>query len=209
MQNAQSPGSASAPRAGEVGVLQMASMLDAVLSAECVGWARAAQYAVLDGDEPGAVVLRHTDPAAGRYILRSRAEGRVELFASVDGEEESVLYAAGMAVMERYLVGVLADELREDLDLPYLELPWADARDLAAGYEITPLERGFRVLRRSGGGPPIAAARDETLSLVKLVPLSHFLGWSVAELTRSFRDPAGAPFLVGGRYATGPKAPPR
>lgn len=179
-----------------------------MLSAACVGWAQAARYAVLDGDEPGSVVLRHVDPAAGRYILRSRAEGRVELFLSVDGEEESVLFAAGMAVMERYLVGVLADELREDLGLPYLELPWTDARDLADGYEITALERGFRVLRRSGGGPPIAAARDETIGLVKLVPLSHFLGWSVDELTRSFRDPDGAPLLVGGRYAPGLKASP-
>lgn len=178
-------------------------MVGVVLSAECVGWARAAQYSVVDGDEPGAVVLSHVDPAVGGYILRSRAEGRVELFGSVDGEEESLLYAAGTTVMERYLVGVLADELREDLDLPYLELPWAVPGDLAAGYEITPLERGFRVLRRRGGGPPIAAARDETLSLVKLVPLSHFLGWSVAELTKSFRHPEGAPLLVNGRYARG------
>jgi hypothetical protein len=81
-------------------------MVGVVLSAECVSWARAAQYAVVDGDEPGDVVLSHANPAAGRYTLRSRAEGRVELFGSLDGEEESLLYAAGMPVMERYLVGV-------------------------------------------------------------------------------------------------------
>ena len=170
------------------------------MSPECVRWAQAAQYEVLDGDTPGDVVLAHTNSAAGRYIVRSRPRGHVELFGELDGEEESLLYASGMAVMERYLVGVLADELREDLDLPYLELPWA-AASLADGFDITALERGFRMLRPRGGGPPVAAARDETLSLVKLVPLSHFLGWSVAELTRAFRHPMGKPLLVKGRYA--------
>lgn len=174
------------------------------MSADCVRWAQAAQYAVLDGDDPGDVVLAPANSAAGRYIVRSRPRGHVELFEEFDGEEEALLYAAGLPVVERYLVGVLADELREDLDLPYLELPWSAATDLADGFEITDLQRGFRMLRPRGGGPPVAAARDETLSLVKLVPLSHFMGFGVAELTKAFRHPDGAPLLVRGRYARKP-----
>ena len=45
------------------------------------------------------------------------------------------------------------------------------------------------------------AAPDPTLSLVSLVPLSHLLGWSIADLKQSMLDAEGAPFLDQGRYA--------
>ena len=45
-------------------------------------------------------------------------------------------------------------------------------------------------------------ARDETLSLVELVPLSHFMALDLASLNRAFVNPDGALPLAGGRYRT-------
>lgn len=50
--------------------------------------------------------------------------------------------------------------------------------------------RGYRTLTRTGRGP-VAAAPDPTLSLLALVLLSHFLGWTIPDLKRSFLSPAG------------------
>ena len=40
----------------------------------------------------------------------------------------------------------------EDLDLPLLDLPW-EPGDLAEGFELTDMVRGYRTLERAGGGP--------------------------------------------------------
>ncbi|MFL0242742.1 Imm61 family immunity protein [Mycobacterium sp. SMC-17] len=94
---------------------------------------------------------------------------------------------------------MLGDDIREDLELDYLELPWTP--DLTApGYVLGPFTNGYRTLRRIDGSP-VAAARDETLSLVKLVPLSHFLtARDLDALKRAFLSPTGEPLLVNGHY---------
>ncbi|GAB4965639.1 hypothetical protein MAHJHV53_05850 [Mycobacterium avium subsp. hominissuis] len=94
---------------------------------------------------------------------------------------------------------IFADDIREDLDLPLLELGW-NKEDLANGFQLSGMVRGYRTLRRADGGP-VAAAPDETLSLLVLVPLSHFLRWSLTDLKRSFLSPEGKPLLRDGRYA--------
>jgi hypothetical protein len=65
---------------------------------------------------------------------------------------------------------------------------------------LTDMVRNYRTLTRTGSGP-VAAAPDPTMSLLTLVPLSHFLSWSIAELKRAFLAPDGAPLLRHGRYA--------
>ena len=59
--------------------------------------------------------------------------------------------------------------------------------------------RGYRTLTRTGRGP-VAAAPDPTLSLLALVLLSHFLGWTIPDLKRSFLSPAGRSPSWQGRY---------
>lgn len=145
-------------------------------------------------------VLRPADHGIGWYCIRARGRGRVELTeVDPDGVEHSDLFAAGMDVLERYLIGAIGDSVREDLALPYLDMPWTvDA--LAPGYTLGPLTRGFRTLSRADGSP-VAAAHDETASLAKLVPLSHFMALDLATLKQVFRDPIGAPLLTAdGRY---------
>lgn len=93
---------------------------------------------------------------------------------------------------------MFADDIREDLDLPFLDLR-DTISDLAAGYRLSDMERGYRTLTRSDG-QPVAAAPDPALSLMALVPLSNFLGWSIADLKRSFLSPAGAPLIRNGSY---------
>ena len=95
---------------------------------------------------------------------------------------------------------IFADDIREDLDLPLLDLPW-DRADLADGFALSEMVRGYRTLRWNDGGRPAAAAPDETLSMLALVPMSHYLRRSLANLKRSFLGPAGAPLLRHGRYA--------
>ncbi len=94
---------------------------------------------------------------------------------------------------------IFADDLREDLDLPYLPLPWA-ADQVAPGFEISEIVRGYRTLTRTGRGP-VAAAPDPVLSLVALVPLSHLLLWPAEAVRMSFMSETGAPLLCAGGYA--------
>jgi hypothetical protein len=98
------------------------------------------------------------------------------------------------------LGGALGDEIRDDLGLRYLEMPFR-AENVAKGFDLSEMLRGDRTLSRVGVGP-VAAARDATLSLVRLVPLSHYLQWPLSDLMRSFLNPAGQPLLRHGRYAS-------
>lgn len=95
-----------------------------------------------------------------------------------------------------------ADDLREDLDLPFLPLPWT-VDQLAPGFTISDTVRGWRTLIRTGHGS-IGAAPDHTLSLVTLVPLSHLLLWPAAAVKASFLHEAGTPLLRDGGYAPAP-----
>lgn len=170
------------------------------LSADVLGWARTAHY-VTTIAEDGDVQLRSEAGAPTRYYIRRRGPNRWELTQAADGDDEQpVLFIADITVLDRYLVGLFADDIREDLALPFLDLSW-DAQDLAPGYELSDMVRGYRTLTRSGSGP-VAAAPDPTVSLVTLVPLSHMLGWSIGELKRSFLHAAGAPLLRDRRYAS-------
>jgi len=171
------------------------------LSADCLGWARTAHYITAVADD-GDVQLRSESGGPTRYFIRRRGADRLELTQADDDDaaEHPLLFVAEVEVLERYLVGLFADDIREDLDLPLLDLPW-EPGDLAEGFELTDMVRGYRTLERAGGGP-LAAAPDSTLSLIALVPLSHYLGWTIADLKRSFLSPTGAPLLRLGRYAS-------
>ena len=164
-----------------------------------MGWARTAHYitAIANGD----VQLRSEAGVPTRYFIRRRGPDRLELTQSDDGDDEQpLLFVADIEVLERHLIGLFADDIGEDLDLPFLDLRYG-AADLARGYEVSDLVRGYRLLTRTGGGP-IAAAPDPSLSLLSLVPLSHFLGWSISDLKRSFLSPAGEPLIRHGRYSS-------
>lgn len=47
---------------------------------------------------------------------------------------------------------ICGDEIRDDLTLPYLDLP-SRTKDLAKGYRLGDMERGYRILSRAGHGP--------------------------------------------------------
>ena len=135
------------------------------LGTDVMGWARTAHYitAIANGD----VQLRSEAGIPTRYFIRRRGPDRLELTQSDDGDDEQpLLFVADIEVLERHLIGLFADDIGEDLDLPFLDLHYG-AADLARGYEVSDLVRGYRLLTRSGGGP-IAAAPDPSLSLLSL-----------------------------------------
>lgn len=168
------------------------------LSSDVLGWARTAQYVTTIADD-GDMQLRSEAGAPTRYYIRRRGPDRLELTHTIDGDaEQPMLFVARLDVLERYLITLFADDIREDLDLPFLELPYSTG-DLAHGYTVSEMVRGYRTLLRTGAGP-VAAAPDPALSLLTLIPLSHCLGWSLSELKRTFLSPEGAPLLQGGRY---------
>ncbi len=169
------------------------------LSAACIGWARSAHY-ITEPVDGGDVQLRSEAGAPSRYFIRRRGTDRLALTESGDdAEEHPRLFVAEIAVLEKHLFALFADDIRDDLDLPFLEMDRSiDA--IAAGYQVSDIERGYRTLTRRGGAP-VAAAPDPTLSLLTLVPLSHYIQWSIADLKRSFLNPAGTPLFHRGRYA--------
>lgn len=176
------------------------------LSTEVLGWARTAHYDSTIADN-GDVQLRSLAGAPTRYFIRRRGPDRLELTQADLGDagddiERPLLFVADIAVLERFLIGHFADDIREDLDLPFLDLPYS-GQDVAPGYALSDMVRDYRTLTRGGHGP-VAAAPDPALSLLTLVPLSHFLGWPLPELKRAFLNPAGAPLLRDGQYTPAP-----
>lgn len=173
--------------------------MDLELSAECLGWVQLAGYRceTVEGD------LTLYEGAVPRYFVRRRPDSRVELREFVDVQvsesSELLLFAARVEVLERFVFGLLGDDIRADLDLPFLDLSWS-AGDVADGYVVGELVKGFRTLSKVGGGP-VAASRGEAVSLSRLVPLSHFLSLSVPALKASFLDSDGRPLLANGGYA--------
>ena len=169
------------------------------LNEELLDWARCAHYVSSVVDD-GDLQLRSQAGVPTRYYIRRRGRDRFELTQADDADtvERPVLFVADLEVVQRHLVAVLADNIRDDLGMEFLDLPW-DIADLAPDYELSEMVRGYRTLLRTGHGP-VAAAPDPVLSRLALVPLSHFLRWSIADLQEAFLDPGGAPLLRGGRY---------
>ncbi|XTP38439.1 Imm61 family immunity protein (plasmid) [Mycobacterium sp. TJFP1] len=83
--------------------------------------------------------------------------------------------------------------------IPYLQLPWAHS-DLAPGYTLGAGAEESQVLVHHSRGA-IATAPDPAFALLTLVPLSHLLGFSAADLRRAFMAEDGAPLLSNGYYA--------
>lgn len=170
-----------------------------VISEECLGWARLAGFEHRSDDTAGIVVL--WSATGSRYCIRQRGRGRLELSHADGGDDpHPILFAASMEILKYHLVGMFGDDVREEVELPYLEMSVART-DVAQGYAVGEMQRGYRILTRTDG-TPVAAAPDPELSLVSLVPLSHFLGLSIAALKRAFLAEDGAPLLrADGRYA--------
>lgn len=150
-------------------------------------------------EEDGDTVLRSHDRDRGEYRICRRPGDRIAVVeVDSDDQAQEVLFAADMAVVERFVIGLLGDDIRDDLELDYLQMPWGQD-DLAPGFTLSNMVGGYRTLRRTNGDP-VAASRDENMSLVRLVPLSQFLNLSVPDLRASFLDAAGAPLLDGSQY---------
>jgi hypothetical protein len=167
------------------------------LSQACRGWARLARY-TWDVDE--GVLRRPGEPG---YMFRGAHGGRVEMIELADdGPGERMFYAADATVMECFVFTVLGDDVRDDLDLPYLQFPSAPT-DIAPQYRLGEMVNGSRTLFLRAS--PVAAAPGGHASLSVLVPLSHCLGYSVDALKQSFLHQIGAPLLHEGRYAPRPR----
>lgn len=171
----------------------------ATLSPDLLAWAQTAGYNhTRDTD---SLELRPVTGANTRYAVRPDGPARLRLSRNDpdDGDTDAVLLIAAPKVIEHHLYSLFGDDIRDDLDLPYLPLPWQPG-DLARGYTLTTAASGLRVLVHHRRGP-VAAAPDPTLGLVTLVPLSHLLGFSAADLRRAFTAEDGAPLMSAGYYA--------
>jgi hypothetical protein len=164
-----------------------------------LGWARLAGYGW--DAETGALMTR-LDGCHTQISVHEATNGRMELREDVDGDSRMLLYALNLHVVERHLYGLLGDDIRAQLDLPFLELP-ASATDLAGGYSLGTPATGFQTLIQTGRGP-VAAAPWPGPSLGTLVPLSHLLDLRISDLKQAFLHQDGEPLLDGGRYRRQP-----
>jgi hypothetical protein len=108
------------------------------LSSECRGWLMTAGYSCLvDEGSAATVIVARPGTSGTRYSLHRTTRGRLRLLeVNDDDEEDLTLYAAEIDVVERFLIGVLADEIRDEVGLPYLELPWR-AEHTAPGFVLS------------------------------------------------------------------------
>lgn len=169
------------------------------LSSDITAWVQRAGYrSTKDAD---ALVL-YSEGGENRYYVREWQDGWWELsFASRGGDERFMLRAASRVVLEHHLIELFGVTIRNEEGLPFLRLPYKSS-DLAAGYRLDEMsDDGFRALSRDGEGP-VAMARDKTLSMLILVPLSHYLQLTNLELEEAFLDEGGSPLLTEGQYRT-------
>ena len=113
------------------------------LSAACAGWIQLAGYTSdIEGD---VLHLRGGPHADSWYQIRRRPDRRIELLECTAGalrdEEELLLFARDISVVERHVLAIFGDTIRDDLDLPYLELGW-QTDELAEPRGIASDERG-------------------------------------------------------------------
>ncbi|WP_342314745.1 TNT antitoxin family protein (plasmid) [Mycobacterium avium subsp. hominissuis] len=177
-------------------------MASATLSPDLLAWAQAAGYNHTRHDDR-TLELHPVTGANTRYTLDLDPAGRRLRLSRNDPEEsdaDTVLLIASPKVVEHHLYCLFGDDIREDLALPDLPLPWQPS-DLARGYTLTTDAAGSHVLVHHSRGP-VAAAPDATLGLLTLVPLSHLLGFSAADLRRAFLAEDGAPLMAAGYYAS-------
>ncbi|MGH3638624.1 MAG: Imm61 family immunity protein [Mycobacterium sp.] len=174
----------------------------AELSVELLDWARRAGYTLTAADREGVLTLWSDPGGEVRYYLRRREDGWYLLTrSSRDSDEQFVLAAVSREILERFLYGVFGTVIRDDHKLPFLQKPWNPA-DVASGYSLSEMsEGGYRTLSRMDSGP-VAVAREKTISLMNLVPLSHFLKLSISELEASYLSDSGGPLLSGRSYTS-------
>lgn len=175
-------------------------MVSTSLSPDLRTWAQVAGYTTLEA-EAHTIELRPLNGANTRYHLRPHDNQRMMLVRTEPDadEEHSILLIASPKVVEHHLYSLFGDDIREDLALPYLQLPWAHS-DLAPGYTLgTDAEESPVLVHHSRGA--VATAPDPAFALLTLVPLSHLLGFSAADLRRAFMAEDGAPLLTNGYYA--------
>ncbi|QIV79508.1 hypothetical protein EXE63_00195 (plasmid) [Mycolicibacterium frederiksbergense] len=187
--------------AGAATAVTLHPMASTSLSPDLRAWAQAAGYTSL-GDEADTNELRPLNGANIRYHLRPHDNQRTILARTEpdsDPDEHIVLLIASPKVVEHHLYSLFGDDIRDDLALPYLQLPWATG-DLAPGYTLgTDAEESQVLVHHSRGA--VATAPDPDFALLTLVPLSHLLGFSAADLRRAFMAEDGAPLLSNGYYA--------
>ncbi len=78
-----------------------------ILSRTCAGWANTAGFTVDTYDDVTTLRPTTRGGATSWYQIRDRGRGRVELTEiDADGSECSELFAAGMDVLERHIIGL-------------------------------------------------------------------------------------------------------
>jgi Immunity protein 61 len=169
-------------------------------SSELVDWAARAGYALTLSQASNAAVFWSDPGGEIRYYCRLQDHQKECLTRSDrDGPEKFVLLAAAGGVLERFLIARFGNVIRDLLGLDVLRAPWS-ANQVADGCVLTDLDDdGYRSLIADGS--KVATAREGTLSLLALVPLSHYMRMSTADLIASFLDAKGAPLLVNGAYS--------
>lgn len=175
-------------------------MASPLLSADLIAWAQAAGYTHTRDEH--TVELRRSNEFTTRYHLRPHDDQRLVLSRTepdTDYDEHTVLLIAAPKVVEHHLFSLFGDDIRDDVDLPYLQFPWS-ADDLAPGYILRVDAAGLHVLVHHRLGA-VAAVPDPALAMITLVPLSRLLGLSAADLRRAFMAEDGAPLLSDGYYA--------
>lgn len=168
------------------------------LSSEITEWVQRARYAVTYSSD--ALVLSSEGGEFRHYVREGNGWWQVS-FAARRDDEHCTFRASSEDVLAYYLVEVFGIAIRGEQGQSFLRLPY-QRENLATDYTLSEMsDAGLRTLARDGAGP-IATARERTLSMLILVPLSHYLQLTIAELKAAFLSEDGSPLLSGDSYRT-------
>ncbi|ADG99275.1 conserved hypothetical protein [Segniliparus rotundus DSM 44985] len=165
------------------------------ISAELTEWAKLGNWSLTPCNDSGEAIFWNTGGEIRLYI-KAREDGWVFLSRAdrAEHERQFLISSASMQVLERYLWGFFAIDIRGVRDLGDLKLPFK-LEDIAPGYKLIEGDSPEERILLDPQQNPIAKTGDDITDIGKLVKVSRYLSVPLEALQASFLSPDGKPLF--------------
>lgn len=162
------------------------------LQPDVVAWARRANYSLTQHGDGETLELWSDPGGEQRFYVRQHEGGWWALSSTDRGSAERLeLTGSSLMVVEKYLLALLGDAIREREGLRDLRIP-NHIDSLPDGYSVDdPDADGFRRLKE--GSSVVAKTRGRIIGKSTLVKTAHLLALPVQTIQDSYVAEDGAP----------------